>query len=332
MTSTDDALASAASGRPFGRRSARGRLLQLGLPLATLGLFVFFSLASDVFLDASNLGNVARQSSALLIVACGQAFVILGGGLDLSVGSMIGVASVVAALMTLEYGILPGFASGILVALLIGGLNGLVVARLSLDPFIVTLASLSIVRGLALTLAGGTAIQGMPSDFSYIGYNDLLGLPIPAIVAGLVFLGAYAILRWTRFGRYVYAIGGNREAARLSGLPVARWRMAMYAMSGGLAGIAGVLLSSRVSSGQPTLGTGMELQSVAAVMLGGVSLYGGRGSLMGVLFGVLFISLLSNGLNLLNVSSYVQLMVIGVALVLAIALDSFFRARRTGRG
>jgi ribose transport system permease protein len=202
-----------------------------------------------------------------------------------------------------------------------GLVNGLFIARLRVNPFIVTLGTLSVFEGVALTISGGSYIQGMPAAFSDLGYNSLGPIPLAAGAAGIVFLLVLVILTQTRFGRSVYAVGGNPEAARLSGINVTRVRWWIYILTGVSAAVAGIVLSSRVSSGQPELGRGLELQSVAAVVLGGVSLFGGRGTVVGVLFGVLLVTFLQNGLNLQNVAAFLQYAVVGAALVLAVTLD-----------
>jgi ribose transport system permease protein len=304
--------------------AGRGNLryaLRLGLAMVTIAMFAYFAITNADFRSVQNLQNVARQSAALLIVSVGQGFVILGGGLDLSVGSTISLTSVIAALAILQYGMVPGIILGVLAGTSIGAANGLIVTRTRVSPFIVTLGSLSVVRGLALTLAGGTPVYNLPSSISNIGFNSLGPFPYPMIIALVALVLGYAVLKLTRFGRHVYAMGGNAEAARLSGVPVALDTFLVFVISAFLAAIAGIVLTARVSSGQPDLGSGMELNSVAAVILGGVSLFGGQGSMIGVLFGVLFVSFLSNALIIIGVSSYTQLMVIGGALIAAVAID-----------
>jgi ribose transport system permease protein len=197
-------------------------------------------------------------------------------------------------------------------------------------PFIATLAMLSIVSGLALNLSSGVAISGLPSRFGDLAYELLAGIPVPVVVALLVLAISHFVLRYTRLGRHIYAVGGNEEAARLSGISIDLVKVAAYVICGFCAAMGSIILTARVASGQPTLGSSLPLESVAAVVLGGISLFGGRGSVVGVAFGVAFVSILSNGLNLLNVSSYTQLMVIGGALVIAVALDQAIVRRRAG--
>ncbi len=316
----------------IGAASLMGRIpwSKFGLPAATVVMFVFFSLASPYFFTLGNIQNVLRQGSALAILSFGQAFVILSKGFDLSVGSLVGVTSVVTAQMTLKYGLWMGFLSGVLSAALLGCVNGYVVAWQRVNPFITTLGMLSVARGLALILAGGVAVQGMPPEFRHLASTYWGPIPFPVVIAAVLFVIAYLVLNKMRFGRQVYAVGGNSEVAWLSGINIGRVRFLVYVICGAGAGIGGVILSSRVASGQPLLGSGIELESIAAVILGGVSLFGGQGSLTGVLFGVLFISFLTNGLNLLNVSSYTQLLIVGLALVLAVRLDSLRKGKSVG--
>lgn len=284
-------------------------------------MYGFFALTTPQFFTVENTQDVVRQGSTLAILAFGQMFAVLSAGVDLSVGSTLGIASVVDALVARQYGILPGAFAALGVGVAAGLVNGLFIARLRVNPFIVTLGTLSVFEGVALTISGGSYIQGMPAAFSDLGYDSLGPIPLAAGAAGIVFLLVLVILTQTRFGRSVYAVGGNPEAARLSGINVTRVRWWIYILTGVSAAAAGVVLSSRVSSGQPELGRGLELQSVAAVVLGGVSLFGGRGTVVGVLFGVLLVTFLQNGLNLQNVSAFLQYAVVGAALVLAVTLD-----------
>jgi len=308
-------------------RDWRGYIVGLGLPLLLLATFLYFAFTTPRFASISNVQDVVRQGAPLAILAFGQAFAILSGGIDLSVGATVGLASVVDTLVAKDHGFLAGALAAIAAGVAVGAVNGLFIARFRVNPFIVTLGMLSIVRGIALTLTGGSYVQGMPPGFSDLGFGFFGPVPLPALVAFGAFLVALVLLNRTPFGREIFAVGGNREAARLSGLPVTRVLWAIYVVSGAMAAVAGIVLSSRVSSGQPDLGAGLELQSVAAVVLGGVSLFGGEGSILGVLFGVLFVTFLQNGLNLQNVPSFLQLTIIGAALILAVTLDRWLSER-----
>jgi ribose transport system permease protein len=303
---------------------------QVGLPLACLTLVVFFGATSDVFLNVQNFRNIGLAASALAAVAFGQTFVILTAGLDLSVGSTVALVSVVSGFAMRKYGIGGGIVAGLLTGIAVGLVNGLVITRLRVVPFIATLAMLSIASGLALNLSAGVPVTGLPSAFGDLAYRLVLGVPVPVATAFAMLLVSDVILRYTRRGRHLYAVGGNEEAARLSGIEVDRVKVLAYIYCGFSAAVGSLILTARVASGQPTLGISLPLESVAAVVLGGVSLFGGRGSAVNVAFGVAFVSFLSNGLNLLNVSSYTQMMVIGAALILAVALDQALARRGAG--
>jgi len=305
-------------------------LRQVGLPLVVILMIIFFSFKSDVFMTASNFQNVGLQAAAISCVAFGQTFVILTAGLDLSVGATVALVSVVSAMVMNDRGPFVGIVVGLLAGVVVGLVNGLVITRLRVAPFIATLAMLSIVSGVALNLSGGTPVVGLPKSFTSLAYSRILGVPLPLIIAIAVLISAYLVLRFTRLGRYIYSTGGNPQAARLSGINVRGTQLAAYVICAALAAVGGLILTARVASGQPTLGSDLTLTSVAAVVLGGVSLFGGRGSVLGVAVGVVFVTVLANGLNLLGVSSYTQMMVIGVAMILAIAADEFIsRKSRT---
>lgn len=303
---------------------------EVGLPVIVAALIAFFAATSDVFFTIENFRNVGVAGAALAAVAFGQTFTILTAGMDLSVGSTVALVSVVGAFAMRDYGI----AAGVLASLACGGavglLNGLVITRLKVFPFIATLATMSIASGLALQLAGGMPVPGLPDEFGDLAYELVAGVPVPVLIALLVLVIAWLVLDYTRLGRRIYAIGGNEQAARLSGINIEVVKLAAYAASGLCAGVGSIILTSRIASGQPALGATLPLESVAGVVLGGVSLFGGRGSVLGVALGVVFVSFLANGLNLLNVSSYTQMMVIGAALILAVALDQMLIKRRGG--
>ncbi len=297
------------------------RARELGLPIALVILVIYFSMSSDVFLTGQNMRNVALQAAALAAVAVGQTFVILNSDLDLSVGSTVALVSVVGGMAMAAYGAPVGIIVGLLTGAVVGLINGLVVTKLRVMAFIATLAMLSIAQGVALNVSGGIPVTGIPGNFSDLAFARFLGIPVPFIISLVLFLVAAITLQYTRLGRNIFAVGGNADAARLSGIPVRKTKTWAFIISGVCAAVASLILTSRVGSGQPTLGASLALESVAAVVLGGVSLFGGRGSILGVAVGVAFVSILSNGLNLLNVSSYTQLMIVGIALIAAVAVD-----------
>jgi ribose transport system permease protein len=304
---------------------------EIGLPVIVVALTALFAANSEVFFSLPNFRNIGVSAAALAAVSFGQTFAILTAGLDLSVGSIVALVSIVGAIVMRDHGIAAGLAASLVTGAGVGLVNGIVITRLKVVPFIATLAMMSIVSGLALSLSGGVAVTGVPGAFADLAYELVLGIPVPVIIALMVLLVALLVLQYTRLGRRIYAVGGNEEAARLSGIQIGAVKVAAYVFSGICAAVGSIILTARVASGQPSLGTTLPLESVAAVVLGGVSLFGGRGSVVGVAFGVLFVSILSNGLNLLNVPSYTQMMVIGGALILAVALDQAFIGSRMGK-
>lgn len=318
-----------------GPRAGHGGLLRrvdprdAGLPFAVGLMVVFFALQSSVFLTVANLQNVGLQAAALALVAFGQCFVVLSAGIDLSVGSTVALASVVTATVMKDTSVPVGILAGLGTGLAVGMVNGFVITVLRVVPFVATLAMLSIASGLALSVSGGTPISDLPVGYTSVSQDRVAGVPVPVLVALAVFLIGLLVLRQTRYGRHLYAAGGNGEAARLSGIDVRAVTATAYVICSFFASCGAVVLTARVASGQPTLGGSLALESVAAVVIGGVSLFGGRGSIVGVLFGVVFVSILANGLNLMNVSSYTQLLVLGGALITVIAID---RRISHGRG
>lgn len=317
-----------------GRLSAAGganRLHMLGEQAPTLVLIALClatTLITDRFLSPLNITNVLLQASVMAVVAMGMTFVIVGGGFDLSVGSTAALSGCVAAMVMLEFGILAGVAAGVAVATLVGLVNGLLVAKLNLNSFIATLGTMVLVRGIVLLMTGARPITGdagLPQAFLDYGRDRLFGVPLVIWTPVLLFLGLAWILHKTIHGRRLYAVGGNREAAFLAGIPVDRVRVSSFVWCSALAGVAGVMLASRLQSGQPTAGEFYELTAIAAVVLGGASLYGGEGKLYKTLIGVLIMVVLANSLNLLNVDSYWQRVAIGAVIIAAAAVD---QARR----
>ena len=276
----------------------------------------------STFLNWSNLSQVIKALSFIAIMAVGISPLIIAGGIDLSVGSVLGLSGVVtASLLNMGVGIVYASLAGMLTGLLCGLANGLLITQINLPPFIVTLGMMSIARGLAFAITGGETLRGLPHEFLFLGQGDILGLPIPIIMM-LVFaviVGVY--LKWTSWGRYVYAIGGNEDAAMLSGVNVKKMKAFIYSLCGFSAGLAGVLFTSRFGVGQSTAGSGYELDVIAAAVIGGISLSGGRGTILGVMFGSVLMGILRNGLVLLNVSEYWQQVAIGLVILLAVVLD-----------
>jgi ribose transport system permease protein len=271
---------------------------------------------------------VARQVSILAFLAYGMTFVIVSGGIDISIGSAVSLISMVTGGMMVSSGSIPyGILMGILCGILIGVANGLLVSLIHLPPFIVTLGTMTICSGVALLYADGMPIVGLPQGFGVIGSGYLGPIPIPVIIAFIFFLVSAFILRFTAYGRYVLAIGGNEEAVRLSGINTKLIKLIAYVLTGFLTGIGAVVLTSRIISGYPNLGLGMELQAIAAVVIGGGTLGGGYGTMTGTLFGVMMIGVIQNGLNILGVSSFVQMIVIGVIIITSVTYDVYRKKR-----
>ena len=300
-----------------------GAMQKYGLLVAFLIICTVLSLRSPAFLTVANGINVLRQTSINAILAVGVTYVILTGGIDLSLGSVVAVTGVLAATFAHggAYPLLVPLAAGLGGGVLIGVLNGVIITRFRVAPFIVTLGMMTIARGAALIISKGRPVSDLSASFNVIGNGSLLGIPIPVIVLAGVFLVSYFVLRKTTFGRYVYAVGGNEEAARASGIKTARIKIVSYSICAGLAGLAGIIQASRITTGQPNAGISYELDAIAAVVIGGTSLSGGIGGVTGTILGALLIGTLNNGLDLLNVSSYYQQVVKGLIIIGAVMLD-----------
>lgn len=299
--------------------------------VALILLIVALSFLSDSFFSTQNFLNVGQQVAVLSIVALGATFVIISGGIDLSVGSVLALSSAVFAAMFADYGFPWPLAA--LVGLLVGGVcgtaNGLAVVYGRLPPFIATLAMLSIARGLALVVTGGRPISGFPESFRWIAGRELpFDLPFSVILSFLLFAVGSVVLRRTVFGRATYAVGGNEEATRRAGIKLERQKITIYTLAGALAALGGLVLTARLNSAQPQAGASLELDVIAAVVIGGASLSGGIGTAFGTLIGALIIGFLRNGLNLLNVSSFWQQVVVGAVIALAVMTDTLRRRRR----
>jgi ribose transport system permease protein len=295
---------------------------------ALVVLIVAIGAAERNFLSGSNLYLVSRQVSFVAIVALGELFVILHGGIDLSVGSIMALAGMVAGYM-MKIGVPPpaAVALGIAAGLGMGGINGALIAYVRIAPFIATLGMLSFASGVVLGLTKGWPITEIPASFAPLAQGSFLGLPIPVWIMLLLAGVAHVVLTATAFGRRTYAIGGNEQATFLSGIDVRRIKLALYVISAGCASLAGIVLVARFSSAQTDTGKGWELDAIAAAVIGGTSLSGGAGSVLGVLIGACIMGVIKNGLVLMKVSSYWQTAIIGVVIVLAVILD---RARRRG--
>lgn len=301
--------------------------------IALLIMCIALSLLSDRFLSADNGWNVMRQISVNMIISVGMTLVILTGGIDLSVGSVLALSGAVTAfllksgseLMSLNlyigFTLLGALVGGTLVGTLLGWFNGLTITRFKVPPFVATLAMLTIARGLTMLLTGGFPITGFSSQMAFIGTGWFLGIPMPVWISAVIISGAVVLTNKTRLGRHIYAIGGNETAAELSGLKIKKIKIIVYSIAGALSAIGGIIVTSRLDSAQPNAGIGFELDSIAAVVIGGTSLSGGKGTILGTVQGALIIGILNNGLVLLNVSPFWQQVVKGLVILLAVVVE-----------
>ncbi len=315
------------SDRVLARTSGRGWLDLLFVPLVIVGLFIYFASVNEFFLESRNLTNITVQASVLAIVSFGVTYVILAGELDLSVGSGVALSSVIAAFVMRDTGsILLGVLAAIGVGLAIATFNGLVVTRLEVPSFIATFGMLVIASGLALAATDGGVVTGLPDGISNIALEGFLGLRWIGWITIAVFAVLVFVQTQTAFGVRVFAVGGNRQAARLVGINVNRIRLLVFLVSGAAMGIAAFVLTARLESGQPKGGVLLELDAITAIVIGGTSIFGGRGSLTRTLFGVLLIAILLNGLSLEGVGDDIRRIIIGCVLIGAASVD-YFRSR-----
>lgn len=319
-----------------GRSRALGAVLRVGLlPVLLVAAVVIFSVVEPRFLTALNATNVSRQLSFLLIVTVAQMLVLLTAEIDMSVASTIALTSIVSSSVMVAVGgdgfaaVGLGVLAGLAVGLIVGLVNGVVVARFRVPSFIVTIGTGAIAFGAALMISHGSPVTGLPSGFTVaLGTADLGPVPLSFVLALAVVAVLYVVLNWTRLGRYFYAVGGGENAARLVGVPVLRSKVLAFVLCGVLTALAGILLTARVSSGEANLGSEYLMLSIAAAVLGGTSFFGGEGRLGLVAIGALFLVVLSNGMNLIRVSSYTQQVVIGTLLIIAVIVDRL-RSRAT---
>ncbi len=313
-----------------GRSETRSFPPELGLAIVLIALCAFFALLSPYFLSVSNLVNLGQTVAIVGIVAIGMTMVIISGGIDLSVGSVAALAGVMTSFIWTTLGAPLGIAAvlGVLSGGLVGWLNGFLITRIKINPLITTLAMFSIIRGLAFVISNGQTNQINNDAFKFLGRGALAGVPVSLIIMLALYLFFGYVLRTTQFGRAIYAVGGSVEASRLAGIPINRVLLAVYIICGLLAGFAGILTASQLALSAPRAAVGLELSVIAAVVLGGTSLSGGKGTLLGTLLGVLILRILDNGLVLLNVSSFYQEIASGAVLLLAVGFDQL----RTRRG
>lgn len=283
-------------------------------------VFVIMTIVSDNFLTYNNLSNIGRQVSINAIIAVGMTFSILTGGIDLAVGSVMALSGTIMAGLMSANGVPMSAAivAGLALGTVLGGLNGFFIAYAKMPPFIVTLAMMTIARGLALIYTGGYPISGIDQAFAFFGRGSILGIETPIVITLVIYAITHVVLNHTPFGRHVYATGGNYEASRLSGIKVSWILFMVYTISGLTSAIAGLIITSRLMSGQPNAGVGFELDAIAAVVLGGTAMSGGKGTIIGTLMGALLLGVLNNGLNLIGINPYVQNVIKGIIILIAI--------------
>ncbi|RRO14780.1 ABC transporter permease [Saccharopolyspora rhizosphaerae] len=324
---------STADGGLLGGLSDRlsGAVSQVAAAGALIVVFIVLSIIAPSFLTADNLFNLGSQTSVNAVMAVGVTLVIITGGIDLSVGSVAALSGVIGVMLMAEHGFNPllGIVGGLAVGAVAGLVNGLLVSVVGLPPFIATLGMLSVGRGLVLIATGAVAVFGAPDSFRLLGQGVVGIVPIPVLLIVVVAVLGYVVLTRTRLGRYAYVMGSNMEAARLSGVPVKRYITSVYVLSGALAGLGGMIAASRINSGQPNFGEGLELDVIAAVVIGGASLFGGRGTVLGSLIGAFLVAVIRNGAVQLNIGTFYQNVLIGVIIWLAVWWD-YYQRRKLG--
>ncbi len=337
--SVPEAAGAELASRGFGRSLAEPLLIRGGPVLVFLLLVLYLSLAAPYFFTWGNVRNVLQQTAAMAILAVGQTVVVIGAGIDLSVAATLALSGCLAAVAVTYWG--QSVWVGVLLALaagtFVGFVNGVVITKGRVPDFIVTLGTMSVARGAALILTDGLPVPShltatqlrayLPQEIIWLGSGSVAGIPVAALVAVLAAGAGYVVLQHTPLGRCTYALGGNREAARVSGIDVDRVKVAGYMLSGFLAAVAGLVLTGRLNSANALMGEGMELQSIAAVVLGGTNLFGGVGGVGGTVIGAMIMGVLGNGLNLLNVSAFWQRVIMGAMIVAVVVLDQWRRRR-----
>lgn len=301
----------------------KAKTRSVGLLVVFIALIVFFSIASDYFFTSKNLLNMIRQVSVMGISAVGMTMVLLTGEIDLSVGSLVSLIGVITAIIMVNFQINPFFAViiGLLLAALVGWGHGLIVTRIGIPALITTLGTMKALRGVSFILTGGLPVYGFPKVFAFLGQGYIWVVPVPVLIMMVAFILGHIFLNKTYLGRHIYGIGGNEEASKLSGVNVDKVKKLVFVICSFMTGLAAIILLSRINSGQPTAGEGFELDVITAVVLGGVSISGGKGKLVNVLIGVLILGTLSNGLILMNVSQYYQWVIKGMVLLIAVGVD-----------
>jgi ribose transport system permease protein len=320
-----EVVSAAGASAALRRTESIERVRRLGILFGFVVVYGVFALLNHQFMTVPNLTAVALQSSINAIIAIGMTLVIISAGIDLSVGSIAGLASVVAATVMTTQGLVIGIAAGLIVGIIAGAINGVLIARIGLAPFIVTLGTLALFRGSALVFTNGQPIYGIPEAFRSIFAGTLGPIPTPVILAIVCALIVDFVLRRTTFGEHIVAIGGNEEAARLCGVAVGRVKALIYVIAGALSALGGFVLVARIGAAEPIGGTGYELDAIAATVIGGTSLFGGVGTIGGTLIGALILGGLRNGLTLMNVQSFWQQVASGLVIIFAVLIDKLIR-------
>ncbi len=302
---------------------------ELGIAVPLLLLIVIVGVVNPVFFNVDNIINVLRQSSFTFIIGVAMTFVLVGGGLDLSVGSVLALGGVISGLALLAgVPIWISVVLGVLAGVVVGLFNGIVVAMFKIPSLIVTLGMMYFARGVVQVLTRGNPVYPLPEAFNFLGQGFIAGVPVVVIAAAVLGIFGHVVLTQTAYGRSVFALGGNRETARLSGINVQRVTIWIYVICGAASGLTGVLTAARLASALSNAGTGMELQVIAGCIIGGTSMFGGSGSILGTLIGVAFMNIIANGMVLMKISVYYQSMVIGAIIILAVGIDQYNRKRR----
>jgi len=316
--------------RPFSAKWLQDMAIRYAMVLVLIVVIAFFAYRSARFATPDNVVTILIAAAPFALIALGQTLVILTGGIDLSVGSVIALSAMAGAYTAkaMPDQLWLALIVAIAIGALAGAINGLVVSVLDVPPFIATLGMLTLASGLAFVIGGGAPINGLPANFSQFANTQVLGLTIPVILMIIGIVGFGVMMRRTKFGMHVYAVGGNEQASRIAGIKTGRVKFLVYTISGALAGISGIMLASRTINGSPSLGVGYELDAIAAVVIGGASLMGGRGTIWGTALGLLMIQTLNNGLDILTVPSYWQDVVKGLLIVAAVSVDVWAAKRR----
>jgi len=299
-----------------------------GIILFLLALCVLIGIVNPIFLSAENLANILRTTSFIFLIAIAMTFVLISGGLDLSVASVFALGGVVASMaVTQGWGVVLSVLAGLAVGLVVGVVNGLLVIKFNIPSLIVTLGTMYMVRGVVLILTQGVAIYPLTPEFDTLGQGDLFGIPFVILISVVLAIIAHVVLNYTAYGRSIYAIGGNEETSRLAGISTKFLKGSVYVLTGLAAALSGLIMAGRLNSAQPNVGSGYELLVIAGVIIGGTSLFGGAGTILGTAAGTLLTAVIANGIVLMKISAYWQNLVIGAVIILAVGLDQFRRKR-----